>query len=652
GTISKRWTYTDRDGNDLFHVVRIEQKAGGKTFRPIHHNVDGFSIADPPGTLPLYGAPELVDAEMVFIVEGEKCADAARSIGLIATTSAHGAKGAARTDWTPLAGRDVVVLPDNDDGGMDYAETVEDILLALNPPATVRILDLPDLEAKGDIADFIALRETDGKDACAIRREIEDLADLCTPASPTMTLPAVLSHSPYPLELLPEPVARFCDAVARMIGCEAAYVALPATTLLAGCIGNTHKLQIKRGFEVPSVLWGTIVAPAGTAKSPSAAPVIKPLQFIQRDWMKSYADEYDTYERETTIHRAAVRKFERSTDEDPPAAPTVPNCKRVLVHDATIEALLHTLYQNPRGLLMWTDELASWICNFDRYAPGGKGGSDRTHWQTIYDAGEVIVDRKSNSRGAAINVPMAAVSVYGGVQPGIIVSLMSKTERESGLFARLLPVRPPSRAMRWTDRVLSAADENKWQDIVRRIVDLPLVLDATGYPCPRILTLNTEARRLYADFYNEQADAWDQTEDPHLASAISKLRSTAARFALVLHITRIATGEIAESTIVSADTMRRGIELARWHTVEAGRVYSMFDIDDSIREQQRIVERIERLGGRVSVRDWQRKRSLPSADDARAELRALAVAGFGTFQYVSQAGRGRPTEVFSLHSSA
>ncbi len=54
---------------------------------------------------PLMNLPELTnlpDGAWVYIVEGESCFDAARAIGLVATTSAGGSKAAAKTDWSVL----------------------------------------------------------------------------------------------------------------------------------------------------------------------------------------------------------------------------------------------------------------------------------------------------------------------------------------------------------------------------------------------------------------------------------------------------------------------------------------------------------------------------------------------------------------------
>ncbi len=114
-----------------------------------------------PAPRPLYRLPDLADAPRVYITEGEKAADAARSVGLIATTSAHGSKSAGKTDWTPLAGKECVLLPDNDDAGRRYADEVSRILATLTPTSMVKIVELPDLPPGGDMADFAAARGAD-----------------------------------------------------------------------------------------------------------------------------------------------------------------------------------------------------------------------------------------------------------------------------------------------------------------------------------------------------------------------------------------------------------------------------------------------------------------------------------------------------------
>lgn len=171
----KSWTYFDAGCKEVFAVARFNLANGDKTFRPIHLAANGWRIGDPPGVLPLYRLPDLrEEGGTVFVCEGEKAADAAVSLGLCATTSAHGSASADRSDWTPLANTDVTILPDADEAGRHYADSVAKILLALTPPARVKIVALPGLPVGGDIVEFSASRQS--QNAEAIRAEIESLS--------------------------------------------------------------------------------------------------------------------------------------------------------------------------------------------------------------------------------------------------------------------------------------------------------------------------------------------------------------------------------------------------------------------------------------------------------------------------------------------
>jgi uncharacterized protein (DUF927 family) len=77
----------------------------------------------------------------VIICEGEKATDAAMRIfpDSVAVTSPCGSHAAAKDDWGPLAGREILIWPDADEQGTDYAREVASILSELN--CTVSIID-------------------------------------------------------------------------------------------------------------------------------------------------------------------------------------------------------------------------------------------------------------------------------------------------------------------------------------------------------------------------------------------------------------------------------------------------------------------------------------------------------------------------------
>lgn len=165
GPIAAQWAYLDAQGRHVGSVLRWNNLDGTKrTVRPLSLVNGEWRWCGLPSPRPLYRLPDLRDADTVYIVEGEKAADAANGLGLVATTSPHGSQSASKADWTVLAGKKVVVLPDNDGPGWEYAADVLNILSSLQPPATVRVVELPGLpENGGDIADLVATAGADGR---------------------------------------------------------------------------------------------------------------------------------------------------------------------------------------------------------------------------------------------------------------------------------------------------------------------------------------------------------------------------------------------------------------------------------------------------------------------------------------------------------
>lgn len=139
-----------------------------------------------------------------------------------------------------------------------------------------------------------------------------------------------------------------------------------------------------------------------------------------------------------------------------------------------------------------------------------------------------------------------------------------------------------------------------------------------------------------------------------LQSAVKSPPPTAdcARFTLVFAMIRYVAGNGKADEIEMAD-VDSAIAVTEWHKGEAARVFGMLEEDGETRERRRLVQMIEAEGGSVSARDWQRKRSHRSADDAKAELDDLVRNGFGSLEQPLQEGRGAPkSPVFRLNAES
>jgi putative DNA primase/helicase len=136
--IVAEYDYTDRVGKLLYQVVRFRPKG----FAQRHSNGDGGWVWRKHPQQVLYHLPEVLEAPIVFVVEGEKDCETLRSHGFVTTTNA----GGANAQWLPqytdaLCGREVIVIPDNDRPGWERAARIARALLGA--AARIRLLELP-----------------------------------------------------------------------------------------------------------------------------------------------------------------------------------------------------------------------------------------------------------------------------------------------------------------------------------------------------------------------------------------------------------------------------------------------------------------------------------------------------------------------------
>ena len=163
-----RHAYRDAEGNLKGYVFRIEKSDGSKITPPLAYcrNERGFKAWKWQGfekeNKTPYGIEKLTQHpnKPILVVEGEKTADA--SVEFLpdynVLTWSGGAGSVGKTNWECLAGKDVVIWPDNDEGGIKAANTLQKIATSLNTEkglqGTVGIVPLLEtLPEKWDLAD-------------------------------------------------------------------------------------------------------------------------------------------------------------------------------------------------------------------------------------------------------------------------------------------------------------------------------------------------------------------------------------------------------------------------------------------------------------------------------------------------------------------
>lgn len=311
---SRVFFYREHDGTLAGAVARFEAgtlEPDDKTFRQFRREGQGFKLGLNDKALPLYRLPALVadPAAVVLWVEGEKCADKLAGLGFVVTTTVGGAKGfAAWLRKNPvgadhLAGRDVVLLGDNDEDGRFYVRTVADALLAAG--CRVRVLDpLPwaDIGNKADVFNWIEA----GHDATELRELIANTADYASQASgqsehlekgeadpadgDDLALPA--EHPVLHPDALHGIAGEFVTACRPHCESHDAGVLFSFLTLIGCCCGADLKAPVVYvgADKHHARLFSNLVGPTGRGRKGTAWGPVRRLQEVLTDMDDAFGD--------------------------------------------------------------------------------------------------------------------------------------------------------------------------------------------------------------------------------------------------------------------------------------------------------------------------------------------------------------------------
>lgn len=187
-TLVATYDYVDVDGTVLFQKLRYTNQWGKKTFRQRRMDETGkwvYSLGDTPKIL--YNLPAVVKAvaegQKVYVVEGEKDADAMIQTGRVATTMPGGAGKWLDIHTAPLAGAKVEVIADNDEVGVFHAWKVVEALTAAGSQVrawrTPKGKDIAEfLGLGGDLSQMVALEQSQDMAPVVVEDQQDEMADL------------------------------------------------------------------------------------------------------------------------------------------------------------------------------------------------------------------------------------------------------------------------------------------------------------------------------------------------------------------------------------------------------------------------------------------------------------------------------------------
>lgn len=327
---------------------------------------------------------------------------------------------------------------------------------------------------------------------------------------------------------VPAPIAHFADRYASAHGFDRSGIIMAAIASAAAMVGDDYVLEAKPGWRLSARLWMVLIGRSAAGKSPTIKAATAPIK---------------------AKHSELMAYFNATYEPDPDNPLERPPEPALYTSDTTIEALSEKLRNNPRGLLMLTEEFSSWIGSIDSSGKG-EAAKNRGAWLQLYDGGPYQIDRIGRK---SYQVPNWGASVLTATTPSALAEHM-KHLPEDGLIQRFIPVILAPRDFGADGDARAAQDY--WHQCLNH------VFGVSG----GIVQLSPDARRLFKATEAELGQMAAAMDDisPALASHIGKHSEMVARIALVFHVFESATGEL------SVDTLQKAINLmgqVRKHSV-------------------------------------------------------------------------------------
>lgn len=369
------------------------------------------------------------------------------------------------------------------------------------------------------------------------------------------------TKNPFPVAAFPAPVQQIISETNDSLNFPIDFTGAALLHTAALAIGNTYEIRIKNTWTESPILYTALVSRSGKIKTP-------PLKFALQPLMEKDKATYSDYKEHSREYKNYQKLSKEERKRENLSEPDVPVWLKHILQDYTPEALIEAHSFNKRGIGVYSDELAGWFKNFNKY----NKGSEEQFWLSSWSKTQITVDRKNSD---PILIPNPFISVIGGIQNGVLEELKKGSKGQNGFIDRILFAFPDHlTSPKFSDQDLNNSIVIIWQDIVARLMSLPCLLDETGNPEPKILEFAPEAKTIFIKWFDRNAELMDEAENDSIASLYAKLNQYVLRFSLTMELLQWACGE-SEKENIGVDAVNGAIKLAEYFRNTALKVHEI-----------------------------------------------------------------------------
>lgn len=431
---------------------------------------------------------------------------------------------------------------------------------------------------------------------------------------------------PFPVEVLPDPIAAYAQNVAEVLRVPVDMPALSALAILSFAVCRRWDVEIHPSYTEPTNIYMAIAAAPGSRKSSTLEAMAFPLRHMEVELSLDGTEEAARMKERRAAEEARIRKKrddlgkiedaearQKAADEVARMQEQVtpmPSAPRLLVEDVTPERLVGLLLEQAGTLALISSEGGVFGTMGGRYSDGQV---NLDVYLKGHDAEAYRVDRLNRP---AEFLPATRLAICVTVQPDVLQSLAAKREfRGRGLLGRFLYGVPcdlrGSRLMEVDDPGIRFDLRSAYGQAFSRLLRYPSKNSGNLFEHHH-LAFSRDAREIHVEYANRIERRQGEEGDLRpFSDWASKLAGRVARIAACLHALEWRE-ERPEAEKVQGETLLAAWAIADYLTEHAVRAFDMMSETNTSRHAQIIVDwlkkkRVETFTARECHRANQRQ---------------------------------------------
>lgn len=296
-------------------------------------------------------------------------------------------------------------------------------------------------------------------------------------------------------------------------------------------LGGTKTPLNVQTHEIKCNIWAITVLESGGGKSRADNVIFAPLRELQ-------ANEDENFKR--------LRK-----DYQKDSSGTPPKLRKYIFEVSTIQAVLRRLSESPGHSSVWArDEIAGLFNSLGQHSKG-KDSEDQQILLKLWDGGGFNVDRVSLDDSYSCQA--SALSISGGIQPGIFRKTFSDPEDSNGLQSRPLYAVPKRLKLQRKKGFIHLSER------------LPLLYDYVNKLPKTVVKISESADIFYSKIVDDNEDLLETINTASLRTWMFKYPTQVLKIALILHLIECFYSPKKDVNILTAETLQRALHLGEYY---------------------------------------------------------------------------------------